>query len=143
MFWHGSPRIFSSFSLADSGRLTGASNGALGVWCGFDGDRHLAARFAGKDGALYGIEEVDGPVYPMTVKELAKLHDEAGDLPDIDAEVAFYDELRRDLIGRGFARIDIIEKDGEASMCIILDPERAVIVERVLMAPEEVAEPTP
>ena len=130
MLWHGSKNIFTKFSLASAGQLTGASNGALGIWCAFEADHKFAASFAGDNGAIYGLHEPAGPVYDMSIGQLRDLHDAAYELGDAAEQAAFYDKLRLDLIRQGFGRIDIVELDERHSMCIVLDPEAVTIASR-------------
>ena len=130
MLWHGSKKIFTKFALTFCGRGDHATNGALGIWCAFGSDEELAEQFAGRTGAVYGIRNPAGTVYPMDINELRDLHDAAYNLGDDAAQTAFYDRIRLDLIAKGYGCIDIVELDGQHSMCIVLDAEAAHIVSR-------------
>lgn len=138
VFFHGSKREFSEFSLADAGRLEHASNGALGIW--MTTEDWIARRF-GDEGYLYSVEVPEGPVYEMPVCELRKLHDKANRSED---PWKMYDEIRQDLIARGFTRIDVMERDFTAPTCVCLDPSYAKIVEvERILKPEAASSPAP
>ncbi|WP_411839697.1 hypothetical protein [Paracoccus sp. ME4] len=132
MLWHGSNRIFRTFSLDRAGRTDNASNGALGIWCAYESTYDLAKRFAGDNGALYGIEEPSGRIFDMPVGDLARHNDKCRRHGDHDGQVGYYDRIRRDLIDAGYDRIDIIERHGGADMCVLLEPERIRILERTV-----------
>lgn len=132
MLWHGSDRIFKTFSLDSAGRTDNASNGALGIWCTYEHAYDTAKRFAGENGALYGIEEPTGKIFDMPVRDLATHNDECRRHGDDDGEVGYYDRIRHDLIAAGYDRINIIERHGGADMCVLLEPEKIRILERTV-----------
>lgn len=132
MLWHGSDRIFRTFSLDSAGRTDRASNGALGIWCVYESAHHLAERFAGENGALYALEEPTGKIYDMPVRDLARHNDECRRHGDHDGELGYYDRIRQELLAAGYDRINIVEKHGRADMCVLLDPEKIRILERTI-----------
>lgn len=121
LLFHGSSELFEAFSLANAGRTDRASNGALGIWVSDRAD--IAARFGDY---LYSIEIGSPREKVVTVRTLARWHDEVPDDPD--EAVDFYDRIRCEAIGQGYDLISVEERDGSRPTRIILDPERIRIV---------------
>ncbi|MBW3243741.1 hypothetical protein KUV57_13795 [Epibacterium sp. DP7N7-1] len=127
--YHGSPALFDSFSIADAGRLDGASNGALGVWV--TPVVSIASNFGGDgSGYLYELQSPEGLIKQVPLKWLHDRHDEAGEIEAEDglpAAIAYYDRIRQVMLSEGYAQLWIMEK-GDAPTRVLLDPERVEIL---------------
>lgn len=141
--YHGSAALFDSFSLADAGRLSGASNGALGVWV--TPDPAIASNFPGEGpGYLYELAAAEGGIMQVPLAWLRARHEDAGELEatdSISAAVDFYDRIRLSLISEGYAQLWIME-DGGAPTRVLLDPDKVeILCVRELPAHNPVCEP--
>lgn len=123
--FHGSPELFDSFSLESSGRLTGASNGGLGVWV--TPELSIAQSF-GRSGYVYELAPPPGGVKEVPLEWLIARHDEAHAL-ELGGAIAMYDEIRRGLLAKGYGQLWIIERDGSAPTRVYLDPDGIEILD--------------
>lgn len=141
MLWHGSKSIFTAAELknafeAFTGDASGAQGestiGGLGVLCAFDHAYKLAHNKAGENGALYGVQELDGQIVEFQSAKYSHLLLTAGEMsPEGAAE--FFGLLRQDLLDQGYDRIDIIEPDGSRNNCVLLHADMVKVQSREIM----------
>lgn len=126
--FHGTDHEFEAFSEERFGsERTRSPNGALGVWL-FTSEEHahnLGLR-------ILRVEvDVRNPVrYP--IRRMSDDHHAAGRTDD---PVGFFRDARKGLLAAGHDMIEVVEKDGDVAMVVVLDLARISSVEEIHRPP--------